>query len=122
VNERQIAWGLGLGRVGIGLAILAAPERVARGWVGDDGGRTSVRVMIRGLGGRDLALGAGLVAALRTGDPVGRWLWAGVAADGADMAGTLAARDALPATARAGILALAGGAAVVGARLARSLV
>jgi hypothetical protein len=122
MTGRDLGRAMSLARVGIGLVILAAPERVARGWVGSDGSRGSAQVLIRGVGARDLALGAGTLAALQAGDPVRRWLWAGVLADGADLVATLAAGDAVPAAARAGIVALAGGGAATGVWLARSLV
>jgi len=43
----------------------AAPALVSRSWVGGAGGGPSGRVLGRALGGRDLALGLGALAALR---------------------------------------------------------
>jgi hypothetical protein len=43
----------------------AAPALVSRSWVGGAGGGPSGRVLGRALGGRDLALGLGTLAALR---------------------------------------------------------
>jgi hypothetical protein len=110
------------GRVVVGLTFLAAPGRAARLWVGADSDRAAVRLLARTFGARDLAIGVGGLAALHSGDPAARWLMAGVLADTADAAATIAAGDAIPSASRAGIGVFATGAAVVGAVLARRVV
>ena len=45
------------GRIGFGVALIVAPERVTSLWLGSDAGRPGARVVTRGLGARDLALG-----------------------------------------------------------------
>jgi hypothetical protein len=52
-----------LGRIAFGAGLLAAPERVAAGWLPGDAGRPGTQVAVRGLGARDIAL-AGAAAAV----------------------------------------------------------
>jgi len=62
---RRGATAVAVSRVGVGVVAFAAPALVARSWVGGAGGGPSGRVLGRALGGRDLALGLGALAALR---------------------------------------------------------
>jgi hypothetical protein len=62
---RRGATAVAVSRVGVGVVAFAAPALVSRSWVGGAGGGTSGRVLGRALGGRDLALGLGALAALR---------------------------------------------------------
>ncbi len=102
-----------LGRIAFGAGLIAAPDRVASGWLPGDAGRPGTQVAVRGLGARDVALAAGVIASGRKRP----WLIACLACDLADIAATLAAGDALPPRARWGTVALAGSAAVIGAAL-----
>jgi hypothetical protein len=114
-----LAIGFGAGRALIGVALLAAPAPIARAWVGADD--TPTTVLTRSLGARDLVIGAGLVlAAARDGDP-SRWLVGGVLADAVDGIFTLAAGDDIPSNGRVATTALAGGAVLFGAWLARAV-
>jgi hypothetical protein len=99
-----------LGRIAFGAGLLAAPERVAAGWLPGDAARAGTKVAVRGLGARDVALAAGVALAARKRP----WLIACLACDLADIAATLAAGEALPARARWGTVALAGAAAAIG--------
>jgi hypothetical protein len=119
VSASTAAAGLAGGRALIGAALLAVPAPVTRLWTGDD--RPSTLVVGRGLGARDLALGAGALVALRRGRDARAWIAAGIAGDVADMGSSLAAGDALPRFGRIGTAALAGGAALAGAWLLREL-
>ena len=110
--------GFALGRIAFGIGLLAAPERVASGWLEDDARRPGTKVAIRGLGSRDIALAAGTALAARQGSDVRPWLIGCVACDLSDIAATLAAGDSLGARARWGTLALAGAAAAFGIALA----
>lgn len=92
---RRAAHGLAIGRVALGAAFLTAPGPTSRRWLGtvgeDDGGRA---IAVRGLGARDLVLGLGSLAALRSGGDArqaARWVEAGILADLADGASTLLA-------------------------------
>lgn len=62
---RRGATAVAVSRVGVGVVACAAPALVSRSWVGGAGGGPSGRVLGRALGGRDLALGLGALAALR---------------------------------------------------------
>ena len=62
---RRGATAVAVSRLGVGVVAVAAPARVSRAWVGGAGGGPSGRVLGRALGGRDLALGLGTLAALR---------------------------------------------------------
>ncbi len=62
---RRGATAVAVARVGVGVVALAAPALVSRSWVGGAGCGPSGRVLGRALGGRDLALGLGALAALR---------------------------------------------------------
>ncbi|MGZ6675385.1 MAG: hypothetical protein ACXVFM_23855 [Solirubrobacteraceae bacterium] len=109
----------GAGRALVGVALLAAPAPIARGWVGVDG--TPATVLSRSLGARDLVLGAGLaLATARGGDPR-LWLAGGVLADTVDGVATVAAGDDIPRNGRVATTALAGGSALFGAWLARAI-
>lgn len=108
------------GRVLIGAGLLAAPGTVAARWLGADAQRGATQSALRGLGARDLALGAGVLASL--GDGRARpWVAAGVLADGADLAAAALAGDAIPSGGRAITVALAGGATVAGVWLLTAL-
>jgi len=73
------------------------------------------------LGGRDMALGLGVVIALDRGAPVRGWLEACALADGVDLVGCLIARDEIPRATFVTTAALAGGAALIGIWLSRQL-
>ena len=62
---RRGATAVAVSRIGVGVVAFAAPALVSRSWVGGAGGGPSGRVLGRALGGRDLALGLGALAALR---------------------------------------------------------
>jgi hypothetical protein len=110
-----------VGRLGAGLVALVWPEFAARCWLGDRGRGPAARVLGRGLGGRDLALAVGALAALRDGGPADRrrWLALGCLADSGDALATLLAWSSLPPVRRAIVLAASVGAAAVGLAAAR---
>jgi hypothetical protein len=115
VDHRSIARITAAGRVAIGTALLLAPGAVARGWVGETGGQPGSRLLARGLGGRDLVLGLGVIGALDRGDPRAKdWVRASALADVTDAVATALAFRHLPKRSRFGVLLLAGGAAVAG--------
>jgi hypothetical protein len=117
-------------RTTIGVVALASPALVGRPWVGSAAEGTPGRVLARALGGRDLALGLGTLAALKqlppvgTGQPdsvAGLWVGMGAMADSLDVLATAIAWDELPTVGRWLVAASAGGAAVLGAAAAWSL-
>lgn len=109
---RAAVAGLAGGRAVFGAALMARPEWVGRGWLGEVVHQPATQAAIRGLGARDLALSAGTLAGVARRTGVGAWLVAAIAADLADIAAAIAARDDLPPRAVAGTVALAGGSAL----------
>ena len=117
-STRTLTVAFAIGRLGFGAGLIARPGAVASGWVGEDARRDAVKVVIRGLGARDVALSAGLLAAVDDEDHLKRWLVATIAGDVSDVLATLMApAGALPGSARWGTVALGGGAALAGAGL-----
>lgn len=94
---RVAARGLAAARAVIGVALVAAPDATTRRWLGTGSeGDPGRQVAVRALGARDVVLGVGTLAALRSGNGVrqaARWLEAGVVADLADAASTALAED-----------------------------
>jgi hypothetical protein len=115
VKPRDLLMQLSAGRVAIGTVLIAKPPLVTSGWVGRAGNKPAGRVLARGLGARDAALGALTLAALRSGQPVRPLVLAGLLCDGTDLLATHAVRHNLPSAAAPLIYALAGGALLVGA-------
>lgn len=108
-------------RIAIGVTALAAPPLMAGPWIGSGAKRMDVRLMARAAGGRDLALGVGTLLARRDGDgrALRHWLRMGALSDATDSLLTIANYRRLPRFGRFGVLASAGGAAIVGTWLAR---
>jgi hypothetical protein len=113
VNASSLARAIGAGRVGFGLALLAAPERFAEPWLGRDARRAGAVVAVRGLGARDLALGMGTVAAASEALPA--WVAASLAGDLGDLVATVTAGHGVPASGRVLVGGLAAGAVALGA-------
>ncbi len=104
---------LACGRIGIGLALFAAPRTAARLWLGHEVS-AGAGLLARGLGARDLAIGVGTLVALDGERDVDPWLDAAAAADTADATAALLARDDLDRQVVLGTTAVALGSAVVG--------
>ena len=103
-----------LGRVGMGIALLTAPERITRPWLGAAGTGPGARVLGHLVGIRDLVIGA---AQLRGGAEARPWIVAGAVCDAVDCAATLRARDELPAFGVVACPIMAAGGAAAGAWL-----
>ena len=113
---------LGLARSMIGANALIAPSVLAAPWVGWANAKPrAIRLFARTLGGRDLALGLGLVIAADKGEPVRGWVQAGALADAGDAMATLIAFSSLPRRSRWLILTLTAGAALVGGLVAADI-
>jgi hypothetical protein len=106
-----------IGRLLFGVGALAAPALSGRTLAGPGGELPDAQAFLRGMGGREIGLGLGLLAAIRSGGPVRPWLIAGVLADGSDLAGIAGAWTHLPEAKRWLGLATAGAAAGTGAIL-----
>ena len=118
-SRRKVAVGLAALRIVYAVGLLATPKRVASAWVGSDAGSPGGAIALRGLGARDLALSAGVAACALSGRDARPWLAACAASDAADLTATLVAPgSALPARAKPGAVALAGGFGLIGAALA----
>ncbi len=106
-------------RIAYAVALLAAPGRTARPWLGAAPATPGGEVAVRGLGARDLAISAGALAAANRGGQTRWWLAACAASDAVDVAATLAADgEGLPPRAKLGTAIAAGVFGAVGATLA----
>ena len=116
MDTRTASHLLALGRVGMGVALLAAPERIVTPWVGKTGTTPAGKLLGNVIGVRDLAVGAGQLAGLSRGG-ARPWIVAGAVCDLVDGLATLRARDDLPALGVAATAAIAFGGAAAGAWL-----
>jgi hypothetical protein len=114
---RLLAWG----RMLFGCFALLAPRRFERIWVGDATEGTPSHMATRGLGGRDLAIGIGILRSMEQGGRVRGWLEAGAVADASDALGTLGAWGELPKWKSALFLVLEVGAAYAGIKAAETI-
>ncbi|MBA3406885.1 MAG: hypothetical protein H0U06_02305 [Solirubrobacterales bacterium] len=117
MDARSITRLLALGRLALGAGLVAAPGRVAGGWVGAVADKPEGQVLVVGLGARDAALGLGALRALSAGHGAPDWIRAGMIADAADLVAAVRARDTLPPLAIPAVVALAGGSLALGAWL-----
>jgi hypothetical protein len=121
MDDKDLARLLGLGRIAFGLAGFLFPSTGTRLFIGQRAESYPTNLFLRGLAGRDIAIGVGIITALETGAPVRGWLEASALSDTADAIGTLTSWRSLPGFRRFGILALEVGAAALGLQLADSL-
>src|SRR5918999_6607877 len=113
-QARQIAEAIAVGRIAIGIAALVAPTVPMRPWVGRDfAWQPRAKLLSRSLGARDLALGIGVLLALRHDTPVRGWVEGAAVADAGDTLATLLAFGKLPKSGRWLVLASAAGAAAI---------
>lgn len=97
LDEEDLARLYGVTRLAIGALTVAAPSLVAKVWLGRGAQDSAARIGLRGLGGREAAIGLGTLVALERKAPVRGWLEAGALADAADAFGVVAQRRSLPA-------------------------
>jgi hypothetical protein len=113
-QARQIAEAVAWGRIAIGVTALLAPTAPLRPWVGRDfAWQPRAKLLARSLGARDLALGIGVILALRHDAPVRGWVEGSGFADAGDVLATLLAFGKLPKGGRWLVLLSAGGAAAL---------
>jgi hypothetical protein len=91
MDHRQNLRFIAAGRIAIGIAMLFAPRRATRGWLGDRDIGAGVSLLSRAFGAREVALGAGTLQALASGGPVRPWVMAGIVSDGLDATASLLA-------------------------------
>jgi hypothetical protein len=105
-------------RVAYAAALILAPARTTRPWIGPDGERPAVQVPVRGLAVRDAVVHVGVALAALRDEPVRPWFAAGIAGDLGDIAATLASRRAVPDGAAGKAALVAGGSAAISAAVA----
>jgi hypothetical protein len=108
-------------RVVYGAALIAAPERLTRKWLGDAAERAGGRVALRALGAREVLLHSGALRAVLVGDSALPWLAASFGGDLTDIASTVAERDGLPDGSAQATAAVAGVSALLTAAVAAAL-
>jgi hypothetical protein len=108
-------------RIAFGLASLTAPAVTGRTLAGPGGALPDAQAFLRGMGGREIGLGLGILAATRTGGPVRKWVVAVLLADASDMVGIAGAWRHMPPAKRWLGLGTAGAAAAAGAGVLTSL-
>jgi hypothetical protein len=121
MEPRDMAVGIARMRIALGAAAVLAPGLASRLMFGRGGSRPETRLLARMVGGRDIALGLGVVIALDRGAPVRGWLEGSALADSVDMVSCLLARDEMPRTTRIGAVVSAGSAAATQVWLSRQL-
>jgi hypothetical protein len=106
-------------RAAYGVALIAAPERLARRWLGPSAATGPTQVPLRALGMRELLIHGGALAAIGRGAPAKPFLYASIAGDLSDIAATLAAHRELPHDAPPATALVAGASAALSAVVAR---
>lgn len=120
LDPRLLTRLLACARIGLGIALFAAPRTAARTWLGTEV-PPAAGVLARGLGARDLALGVGQLVTLDAHGDMDPWMDAAIASDTGDAVAALLARDSLAPRVVAGTMAMALGAAAAGLALKKSL-
>jgi hypothetical protein len=105
-------------RIAYGLALIVAPARLTKSWLGSVSENGGTQVAVRALGAREVLLHTGAVLAAVNDKPVRPWLLASMAGDLTDVAATAAARADVPDDAPAKTAAVAGGSALLSGALA----
>jgi len=117
MEDKVLTVALAQARIGFGVVSLLAPGVVARAMTGSDEG--GMKLFVRMIGARDLALGLGLQAALTRETPTRGWLETGAVVDGIDAVASVLGRQHLRAGVFPGVLGAATGGALLSAYLAR---
>jgi hypothetical protein len=105
-------------RISYGLALIAAPRRLALRWLGPAAEDAPVQVALRALGARETVLHTGALLAATRGGPLGPWLAASAAGDLTDVIATAIGRRRLPPGSTPATVAVGGGAALTSLALA----
>src|SRR4051812_31586136 len=117
-SSRALLFGvLGL-RIAYGAALVVAPARLTRRWLGPPAEQGATQVLARALGARELLLHAGALARALRGEPVRPWLAASIAGDLTDIASTAVAAGGVPTRSPRLTAGVAGGSALVSGALA----
>jgi hypothetical protein len=111
---------LGL-RIAYGAALIAAPTRLGRRWLGPAAKAAPTQVPLRALGAREIVLHVGAIVAAARGAPLRPWLAGSIVGDLSDLAATLVGRDQLPKGAATATLIVGGTSALVSAAVAAAV-
>ena len=115
MTVRLLGQALAVNRVLFGIGFLVTPERSARTWIGSTARRGGARIFAQAVGARDLALGAGALAAMRNGRSARPWFAAHLASDATDLVATWRLRHDLPSASAAYALTVAGASTAIAA-------
>jgi hypothetical protein len=102
-------------RIAYGAALLAAPERITKRWLGPARNTDAAKVALRALGAREVAIHVLALSAAVHDESLRPWLGASIAGDLSDIAATLAGRSGLPRGAAPATAAVAGVSAALSA-------
>ncbi len=116
-NRRVIAL-LSIARVGVGTALVLAPRRMGRNWVGAVADDPRAALVIRGFGARDLALGLGTLRAMQRDEPLTGWVQMAAFGDACDAVAGIAGASSVGILRTIPTVVSAAAAAVLGARVA----
>lgn len=120
MEDRELATLLGWTRVAAGTAFTLAPAKASKLWMGQNVDSVYTRMAGRSLGARDLALGIGLLQAIRRGTPARGWLEAAVLADAIDALASANTLRRFPKFRHLLFVGTGAGAVVAGRRLVSS--
>ena len=88
-SDEDLARAFGWTRIIFGLLLVLLPRLSTRLWTGSEDTDAPTELAVRGMGVRDVAIGAGLVGAVEAGAPAAGWLRAGAIADAGDAFATM---------------------------------
>jgi hypothetical protein len=103
-----------LGRLAFGAVAMLAPATTGRMLAGDGGATADAQAFLRGMGGREIGIGLGLLSEIRNGGSLRPWLIAGILSDSGDMTGITGAWPHMPPNKRWPGFTMAAGAAALG--------
>jgi hypothetical protein len=114
VEPKQMAQGMGVGRIALGIGFVLMPGLLGRLWVGEEATTPGSKLLVRAVGVRDLVLGVGILATLQ-GRGARTWVQAAALSDAVDVTAAAIAGDSIPRYARWAIFLLGGSSAIQGA-------
>lgn len=119
MDTRALATALAIGRIAFGAGFVAAPGATGGRWIGGVADSAGARIAVRGLGIRDVAVGAATLGTLQATGTGGQGFKVltglGIACDVVDAVSTFASRDEVPNPWVS--IAVAGSAAATGAAI-----
>mgnify|MGYP000008680331 CR=1 FL=1 len=117
----ELAEAVAYGRIAFGLALMAVPSLTSMGYLGREASRPSVRFLNRLFGGRDVALGLWAVLSREDKAAFRQAVAVGAACDAWDAVATAITPGGVPRFGKPMMIAVAAGAAAVGAMAVRQL-